>query len=231
MMAPEIYRDVKGWTSASFGSFTRSDAAYFAAEIRRARLGMAYRNSVLEIGFGNGGFGGWCHSQGWAYTGTEADPELVRRARAIGWDGRDSSALPSGRFDAIVAFDVFEHLELATLRSMLSECRERLSSRGCIIARMPSGDSPFSGAIFNGDLTHRLLLGSQAVRQLAAEAGLSVRSITSPALPLSGAGPISASRRVGVKALSGLVSFAVRAAFHSGQRSVITANMVVVLTA
>jgi hypothetical protein len=98
------------------------------------------------------------------------------------------------------------------------------------VARVPSGDSPFSGFYQFGDVTHRSLLGSQAVAQLAAISGFDVVQARAPVLPLKGVGLLRYMRRSMMLLARSVVSQFIRTVFHDNQKSVITANMTIVLS-
>ncbi len=233
-MSSGVYEDWKGWSPETFGRFTDADAAAFAAEFARAGLSVAGPMRLVELGFGNGGFAGWARAQGHDYAGTEASEQLVERARASGFRvahaSEPLSALAGeGTLDAVVAIDVLEHLALDDLRALLADVRTRLRPGGVLLARVPSGDSPFGRAILHGDLTHRTALGSSAVRQLAQACGFEVVHVSPPALPVRGLGVRRGLRRLAVREAQRWVGRAINLAFHDGQPAVITANMVFAL--
>jgi SAM-dependent methyltransferase len=166
--------------------------------------------------------------------GREAIPELQQRAAQAGYEVIASEADFSnvcgpGKLDLIVAFDAIEHLELDAIWSFLGEAKEALRPGGLLLVRLPSGDSPFSGAIYHGDLTHRTLLGSSAVRQLAIEAGLEAFQVRSPALPVWGLGPVRAVRRMAVRLMQTLAFSFVRHVLMGHGSAVVSPNMIVVL--
>jgi SAM-dependent methyltransferase len=230
------YREWKGWSAESFGSYSPAMAAYYEAELARTRLDPATRLDVLELGFGNGRFAGWARSKGFAYAGSELNPDLLASAAAAGFRTYDSdlgrmfAELGPESLDLVVAFDVLEHLELDALESLLESIRQALRPGGCLLARVPSGDSPFGRAVYHGDLTHRLALGSSAVRQLAVRHGFHVEDIGPPRLPLRGAGLRRAVRRALVLAARKVIGRVINAAFHHNQPRVITSNLVFVLS-
>lgn len=227
------YESWKAWAPEDFGRFDDADAAAFSAELERAGL-TSGPWKLLELGFGNGTFAGWAREQGHDYAGTEASELLVERARAAGFKvalaSEPLAALADeGTLDAVVAFDVLEHLAIDDLRHLLADVRTRLKPGGVLLARVPSGDSPFGRAILHGDLTHRTALGSSAVRQLANESGFELLHASPPALPIRGLGLRRGLRRLALRETQRLVGRAISLAFHDGQRTVITANMVFVL--
>lgn len=229
------YRHWKNWSEVTFGECPALAASYFHHELQQAGVAFDRGSPVLEIGFGNGQFAAWACAQGCDYTGTELDEDLVERARAKGWRAMpatldlESLGLPEAP-RCIVLWDVLEHLGLQEIQALLGSASRVLPEGGTIVARLPSGDSPFAGPIHNGDITHRTALGSGAIKQLAAPAGLTVMQIRAPALPLSGLGWRRALRRLLLKAGRAVITRLVRLLFHDNRATVITANMVVVLS-
>ena len=230
----EGYEAWKRWPAEEFARFDEADRAYFEAEFAAAGLRPVAPSNILELGFGNGAFAGWARSRGFSYTGVEQSAELVRRAREAGFRALSTSddlwtALAEHSLDVVVAFDVFEHLGLDDLRSLLSTLRGKLVAGGVVLARVPSGDSPFGRAILHGDLTHRTALGSSAVHQLAVLCGLEVVAIRPPQLPVRGLGLRRGARRLALRGAQNFVGRAINLAFHDGEPRVITANMVFTL--
>jgi len=228
------YVQWKGWLrEGKFAECSTQSAAYFDAELRKSgAYDRTARPRVLEIGFGNGEFAGFCRSRHFGFVGTEASAELVAAARSAGYEayGLDQSLRDiASQFDAVVAFDVFEHLELPALRKLLLDIRHVLSSHGVIIARFPSGDSPFARSIQHGDLTHRLSLGSSAVTQLAQECGLRVRRIREPEFLYRGLTVQQYAKRLGVQSIRRILFPFIRTVFLSGSQVVLTQSMVAVL--
>ena len=230
----DCYAGWKGWQGADFGRFTPEDALYYAQELHAIGIASVRGLRVGELGYGNGAFAGWVRNAGGHWVGREAIPELQQRAAQAGFEVIASEAVFShacgpGKLDLIVAFDVIEHLELDAIRSFLGEAKEALKPGGLLLFRLPSGDSPFSGAIYRGDLTHRTLLGSGAARQMAMEAGLEVCQVRSPALPVWGLGPVRAARRMAVRLTQTLAFSFVRHVLMGHGSAVVSPNMIVVL--
>jgi 2-polyprenyl-3-methyl-5-hydroxy-6-metoxy-1,4-benzoquinol methylase len=234
LFEPETYRSWKSWTEDAFGDATKVEKHTFCAELRLAGVRFDERLRVLEIGFGNGAFASWVMSQGWMFVGTEIDRELVVRARAKGWDAHYADErladIASGKqFDLVVAFDVLEHLTLPEIVNLLVSVKSLLAPNGKFLARFPSGDSPFSRAMQYGDLTHRSVIGSGIVTQLALQTGLRVVQIRAPAFPLFGLGIKRFVRRMGVLMVRTLIARMVNFAFHDNRPKVIEQNLVIVL--
>lgn len=227
------YRDWKKWSYEDFGKFSKVDHVYYSAELRRV---VSHRNNlvdVFEVGFGNGSFASWAQEQGFNYSGSELDVELLERANKAGikvFDATDAfSSFEEATLDLVVAFDVFEHLILEDLEAMLISIKRALRPGGCVLARVPSGDSPFGRAIFHGDITHQLALGSSAIKQIATRCGLNVAYIAPPCLPLLGVGFSTGIRRALVLSMQRIVSRLINLTFHGGQPFVITGSLIFLL--
>lgn len=227
------YMEWKRWRSADFGRVGPEDALYFKRELHTSGISSLVGLRVGELGYGNGAFAGWVRAAGGLWAGREAIPELQQRAvdagfEVIGPAVEFSDVCGRGNLDLIVAFDVIEHLEIGAIRSFLRETREALRPGGLLLLRFPSGDSPFSHAIYCGDVTHRTALGSSAVRQLAEEVGLDVEQIRSPVLPITGFGVRRALRRMSVLIMQSIVFRLIRTVLMGNSLAVVSPNMVVV---
>lgn len=228
------YAQWKEWQKDDFGEIDREQANYFALELTTSGISSVRSLTIGELGFGNGAFAGWVRAAGGTWIGCEAMPELRAKAEEAGYKVMApgvtfSSFCGAGTLDLVVAFDVIEHLTLDAIRSFLGDANEALRPGGWILLRFPSGDSPFSGAIYRGDMTHHSLLGSSAIRQLALDAGLQVCQIRSPILPITGLGLVRAARRTAVR-FAQVVAFAfIKNVLMQNGGAVISPNMVVVL--
>lgn len=228
------YRGWKNWDPARFGTCTRERRAYFAAELAASGLAEVRGLRVMELGFGNGEFAAWCRDSGATYAGLEVDEELIRRANAANFKAYSADIAldelwPLGATSLVAAFDVFEHLSLIGLRSFLSRAADSLAPGGLILARVPSGDSPFARAIQHGDLTHQITLGSSAIRQLAMEANLQVVQIREPVLPLQGVDLKGKLKRIAVSTMRRLVRPLILHGFMGSKDVVLNPNLVFVL--
>lgn len=236
-MAESADRDYlawKGWSGDAFGKYSREEAIYFQRELARSGIKASAGLRVAELGFGNGAFAGWIRDEGGHWAGLEVIPALLDRARDAGFEARKAqdglgALAPAASQGLVVAFDVLEHLALAEIRAFLADARRVLKPGGLLIARVPSGDSPFSAAIYRGDITHQTLLGSSAVRQLATEAGFDVMQIRAPILPVWGLGPGRTLRRAVIQLIRSLSFPLIRNVLMGNAAAVISTNMLVVL--
>jgi SAM-dependent methyltransferase len=229
------YEDWKRWDEDSFGKYTKAEALYFAAELKRAGVHLRSGVRICEAGFGNGAFAGYVRSRGGDYHGSEVNRILIERARKLGFKASETGLTealgekPNATVDAVVAFDVLEHMDIVGIQSFLKETLALLKPGGVFLARVPSGDSPFGRVIFHGDITHRTALGSSAIGQLAALAGFEVVDIGPPRLPVIGLGWIKTLRRTCIRLAQRASALFINLVFHEGQPRVITANLVFVL--
>ncbi|WP_394886101.1 class I SAM-dependent methyltransferase (plasmid) [Mesorhizobium sp. AaZ16] len=231
-----IYRSWKSWEQDNFYILPDEDRVYFTKELERCGIDTNKRISVFEIGFGNANFAKYCHGHGFVYAGSELDPELVARALSLKIKAFESSQriskIAGGQlFDLVVAFDVFEHIELHDLIEMLKDAREILSEGGRIVARFPSGDSPFSAPIFNGDMTHRTLIGIGKLDQICRSAGLRIVRVHPQSIAVLGLGFGNAIRKVPVVAGRRLMAAILANLYFGRQKLVFDPNMVAVLEA
>jgi SAM-dependent methyltransferase len=185
------YLDWKRWEATEFGRCSDSDAEVFAAECSKAGREFSGGTRVLEIGFGNGAFLGFARSRGWDVEGVEANPDLVERAKAAGFQARharDLEGFETGTFQLIAAFDVMEHIPRASLSGFMAEVRRLLVDGGIFLARFPNGDSPFGLVNQNGDVTHATAIGSVMVRHLAGCIGATLLYVGAPAVAIERGG-------------------------------------------
>lgn len=228
------YKEWKDWSNQEFGKVTEAASAYFSSEMAACNRPSLAGLKVLELGFGNGQFGAWAQLNGASYCGTELLPELVAAGEALGWNvapaNCDLAALaPPGGLDLAVAFDVFEHLDNKELEATFRAIGAILKPEGLLIARVPSGDSPFARAIQHGDLTHATSLGSSAIAQLAGRSGFDVLQVREPAFPLLGAGPLAFIRRAIVYALRRISFKFIGTVLMGNRHAVLTPNLMFVL--
>ena len=227
------YAEWKSWDPATFGQYSRLDAAYYAAEFG---LGEQVRKRVLEIGFGNGSALGWLKDRGAEVHGLEANHILVGRALALLGAGRAFDDLAdshlsamSGTFDHIIALDVLEHVPMSALSGMLSRIRQLLVPGGQALFRFPNGDSPFGRLNQNGDPTHITVLGGERITWFAQRAGLEVRSLRAPVLPIRGVGLARGFRRLLIRGARRVIEPAVGQLYFYGRRIPLDPNYIAVL--
>jgi ubiquinone/menaquinone biosynthesis C-methylase UbiE len=99
---------------------------------------------VLDVGSAAGSIAHHLSTLGCDVVGIDTAEPGVRRARErypeLRFEVADAAALPfpDGSFDKVVAADVTEHLDDATLRGMLAECRRVLVPGGTLSIHTPN---------------------------------------------------------------------------------------------
>lgn len=228
------YIQWKAWSADTFGKVSPEDDLLFTCEVRRAGVDLGKTSRVLEIGFGNGSFAAWVLRQTPHYVGTENNERLVERALAAGIEAypatTDLTSIAKGRsFDLIAVFDVLEHLDMVEITKLLDASCRCLSPDGRLVIRVPSGDSPFSGRLMHGDITHKTCLGTLAFQQLAVLGGLEVVTIRDSAFPVLGLGVVSSMVRFIIAIARALFSSMIRIVYFGNKSAVISPNLVAIL--
>ena len=231
---PSAYVSWKQWTASGFGSCLAMEAAFFEAELRPLIGDLACKPKVLELGFGNGQFLGWCKQRDFDYSGVEIDPTMRVRARDAGIDTFDSVFDPAVEislesFDLVAAFDVIEHIEQAELVAVFAQIRRLLKTGGFFIARFPNGDSPFGRVNQHGDMTHVTTLGRGKIFHMAAMTGFSVVSVADPKRPWSGVGFTNGVRRLLGGIAKKVLETSIRTLYYGGEPVCFDRNCVAVL--
>ena len=174
------YSEQKGWAV----DFTCSglDALYFRKEFSDLGLG---GKKILEIGFGSGGFLAFARGQGAEIFGVEIQSANVSKARAAGYPAFQSLdellADHGGGFDAVVALDVFEHLDHGQIAAALITVHRLLKMGGVLILRTPNGQSPFGRRTQYGDATHLSVITPKKMEQACFGKGLEVVAVRNQA--------------------------------------------------
>lgn len=174
---PHAYAGYEAWKrwDRLFDAST-DDQAVYQRELSGCRLA---GGEVLEIGFGAGGFLAWAQSQGANVAGIEIIEALVAAAQERGIPllpaaFEEVASAHAGRFDTIVALDVFEHFTLDQVATRLKAAETMLVPGGHLVLRFPNAQSPFGLAPQHGDPTHLSALSRGVFEQLVQGTSLSV---------------------------------------------------------
>ena len=138
-----------------------------------SRAGIGPGTRILELGYGHARFLAWAAAQGCNVVGTEINPGLHEAATAAGHDVHlgtldDIDFATGTAFDAIVAFDVFEHLTISELEETLIRLYGLLAEGGVGFGWFPNGGSPFGLAFIAGDIAHKTTLNGSSMEQFGA---------------------------------------------------------------
>lgn len=134
---------------------------------------------IVEIGCGHGALLHVAAAAGYTnMAGVDGSASQVAAAERLGIRGvrlgEGLAALTQeadASIDAVVAFDVLEHLDRDELIHMADETFRVLRPGGRWIIHVPNGMAPFAGASLYGDLTHELAFTPDSLAQLVYATG------------------------------------------------------------
>lgn len=191
--------------------------------------------AILELGCGHGALLYFARAAGYTNaSGVDGSPAQVAAAQRLGLrDVRAGELLPTLRaqpaasLDAVIAYDVIEHLTKDELIDVTDEVFRVLTPGGRWILHAPNGVSPFGGVITYGDLTHEQAFTPESLTQLFLASGF--RSIRVHEDPPAVHGLASAVRAVLWRLIRQLYRFALL--IESGiDGRVFTINLIAVAT-
>lgn len=170
----ERYDIFKGWDE--YFSTSPEQKKYFQKEFKDIDVA---GKRILEIGFGSGALLSWLSEKAKSVTGIEINSRSLENAKSLGYEAYPDLDLlrrnDSTAFDVVVAFDVFEHLTVPELESLLRKIKSILADNGKLIIRVPNGRSPWGLANQYGDLTHKTVLSDLRIAQLGLETGFDLK--------------------------------------------------------
>jgi SAM-dependent methyltransferase len=150
---------------------------------------------VLELGCAHGGFVALMRLAGYDATGIELSPTIAGYARTtfgipVLQGPLEEQGFPDGSFDAVVSFDVVEHLPdpIATLRA----CRKVLKPGGVLLIQTPEVPEPTDPAIAKPEhpfakvfmpREHLNLFTAASLRQVLSKCGFPVVHRERPVFP------------------------------------------------
>jgi SAM-dependent methyltransferase len=139
---------------------------------------------VLDLGCGRGEWLSLLRSHGIEGLGVDTNEGQLAAARENGLAVYNEDGLQflrsqsEGRFAAVTAFHIFEHLPFAVLAEWLLEIRRVLCPGGILIAETPNPENLIVGAnTFHLDPTHTRPLPSGILAILSETVGLAVKQI------------------------------------------------------
>jgi 2-polyprenyl-3-methyl-5-hydroxy-6-metoxy-1,4-benzoquinol methylase len=167
------YGKRKGWS----GNQVLESASFEQYEKELKNSGIEPRAKILEVGFGEGKFLDWARNNGHIVSGIELNEALCMAAKErehdvyLGELNEVLETLPF-QYNAIVAFDVLEHMTLDEISKFLRSSRKLLLDQGVVLARFPNGRSPFGRVNQYGDATHLSVLSGPIMEDLAMLSGM-----------------------------------------------------------
>lgn len=137
--------------------------------------------AIIDLGCGHGAIIHFARLAGYANVrGVDGSAEQVAAAKGLGIQGIEEgdllqtlAGLQNATQDCIVTFDVIEHFTRDELIGLVDEVRRVLKPGGRWIIHVPNGESPFSGRMRFGDLTHELAFTRTSIAQLLYSSGFS----------------------------------------------------------
>ncbi len=174
MMRPDV--DEPAVCQTVFRSFARTLAAWLPADPA---------TPILDVACGEGAFLRFLRARGYhRLAGCDLSPENVALCRLAGLDFvfqadalRLSEAPGLGRYGAIFALDLIEHLPKQSAVAFLEELRGRLLPDGYLVLQTPNLGSHLGWLHFHGDLSHEFGLTEHSARALLAAAGFEAQRI------------------------------------------------------
>ena len=222
------YESWKQWDQIVFGSYTNKQHFYFKKLLSdRLKTG---EETILEIGFGNGSLAGWLRdtypSAKWI--GVEIQEPLVTKANASGYESHTNLPKPNlnHSFDAVVAFDVLEHLNDSEIRDLFSDIQPLLKENGFVIARVPNGEGPMGLPNQNGDPTHVTNISLSRLSAYLTEWRIECQG---DLRPLWEGKLLSCTRNVIRACVRGILSLLIRFAFAPQPRTLLASNIHLIL--
>ncbi len=134
---------------------------------------------ILDVGCGSGALLYFAKEAGYRnFAGVDISAEQVAAATRLGIEGVTQGdlfavlrSLEDESQDAVVTFDVIEHLRKDEVLIVVDEIFRALRKGGSWILHVPNGGSPFVGLIFFGDFTHEVAFTRSSLEQLALTCG------------------------------------------------------------
>jgi SAM-dependent methyltransferase len=184
---------------------------------------------VIDLGCGRGELVRLLLADGFDAEGIDISPEQVRRAHAAGvtrvrhGDYREFLGAQPGRYAAVTATDLLEHLTKPEVLDTFDSVAAALVAGGVFVARVPNAASPLGGHIRHGDFTHESSFTPGSIRQLAAVSGLDLIAVR--ACPPVVHGVVSALRAALWKPISACWQLALAAETGVLRGNIVTANL------
>jgi 2-polyprenyl-3-methyl-5-hydroxy-6-metoxy-1,4-benzoquinol methylase len=153
-----------------------------------SRLNLNNKAKIVEFGFGDGHFLDWAKDEGYDVAGVDRVFGLVENARKKGHRAYCSikEMTDLDKVDLIIAFDVFEHLEIEEAIALIEDAKSILKPQGLMMLRVPNTASPFGLEYQNGDLTHVSQWSESRFHQLAIVIGIECISVSAAAIDANG---------------------------------------------
>jgi 2-polyprenyl-3-methyl-5-hydroxy-6-metoxy-1,4-benzoquinol methylase len=144
----------------------------------RAFLPTDHSAAIADLGCGYGSIVWWLQQRGYDHAeGVDVSQDQIEQGTRLGvrnlhqGEVLDFLRAAPGRYDLLIARDLFEHLTKAEILEGLSLCGEALRPGGALLLQVPNGESPFAGRIIYGDFTHETAFTQASIGQVLRAAG------------------------------------------------------------
>ena len=134
--------------------------------------------AIADLGCGYGSVVWWLQQRGYANaSGVDVSHDQIEQGARLGvrqlqqGDVLEFLRTATGRYDLLIARDLFEHLTKEDTLEALTLCREALRPGGALLLQVPNGESPFAGRIIYGDFTHETAFTQASLGQVLRAAG------------------------------------------------------------
>jgi len=183
---------------------------------------------ILDIACGSGALIFLARRLGYRnIRGVDISPEQIALAKQLGIPGVDKGdgieilcGAVSASFDALISYDILEHLDKSTVLEVATQAHRVLRPEGRWLIHAPNGESPFCGAIRYGDLTHQLAFTRSSMTQLLRLAGFTKMTFHEDSPGVHGLK--SMGRWLGWKAIAAILNACTL--FETGERDAIVSR-------
>jgi SAM-dependent methyltransferase len=173
------YRGAKAVDGAASGDALSAGGRAFLDRVVRRHFPASRAAAIIDLGCGAGHLIRAAREAGYTnVSGVDASPEQVAEAARLGIAGVHQgdlhdhlASLEEGSIDAILAFDVLEHLTKEESFAFADAVHRALAPGGRWIIHTVNGESPFFGRVRYGDVTHEQAFTRDSLGQLLRLAG------------------------------------------------------------
>jgi SAM-dependent methyltransferase len=186
---------------------------------------------ILELGCGHGALLHFARRAGYTnMSGVDGSPAQVAAAEKLGIAGIRHGELmgalhetPEASLDAVVLFDVLEHLTRDEILDAVDAIHKALKPGGRLILHVPNGASPFGTLMIYSDLTHEVAFTPESLAQLFLASGW--REVKCFEDPPASHGLKSRARAVLWRAIRAVLRFYLAVETGSRAHNVLTQNL------
>jgi len=174
MSTSQFYKKYVSTKQINHITHYNKESPYYDHIINEHLHGLPKTAFIVDLGCGYGELLAKLKERGFSIVrGVDISNELIEIAHSLGTPeallmGVEEylTTLEDASVNAIIAKDIFEHLQLDELNRILSLCHQKLINGGFLIGHVPNGEGIFGMKIYFGDVTHRLAFTKKSLHQL-----------------------------------------------------------------